>query len=259
MAFTSRKTLMNMINAEVQSLPPHEGFLKDLKMTVSKLNPVSAGSNYYKPSSMNCPRQMYFTRIKAPIDAKINDYGGIRICETGTDSHARIQAYVEAMRENGFDCDYVDVAEYVKSHHLDYLQIVSKVGHETKLLDTRYNISFLCDGIIKYKGFYYILEIKTEIDDQGLYRKAINPKHRKQITCYALSLGITKIIMLYEERNFCTPKTFLVEILQDELVNMASYIEDVEQHVKDLTPPDKPQTTSSCTYCNYKNECARWK
>lgn len=259
MAFSSKKTLMSLINAEVASLPPHEGFLKDLKMTVSKMNPVSAGSNYYKPSSMNCPRQMYFIRTKAPLDARINDYSGIRICETGTDSHARIQSYVEAMRENGFDCDYVDVAEYVKSHHLDYLTIVNKSGHETKLLDTRYNISFLCDGIIKYKGFYYILEIKTEIDDQGLYRKDINPKHRKQITCYALSLGINKIIMLYEERNFCTPKTFFVEITPEQVADMAMYLEDVEQHVKNLEPPDKPQTTSCCTYCNYRTECNKWK
>lgn len=259
MAFSSKKTLMSLIDAEVASLPPQEGFLKDLKMTVSKMNPVSAGSNYYKPSSMNCPRQMYFIRTKAPLDARINDYSGIRICETGTDSHARIQSYVEAMRENGFDCDYVDVAEYVKSHHLDYLTIVNKSGHETKLLDTRYNISFLCDGIIKYKGFYYILEIKTEIDDQGLYRKDINPKHRKQITCYALSLGINKIIMLYEERNFCTPKTFFVEITPEQVADMAMYIEDVEQHVKNLEPPDKPQTTSCCTYCNYRTECNKWK
>lgn len=259
MAFSSKRTLMSLIDAEVATLPPQEAFLKDLKMTVSKLNPNRAGSNYYKPSSMNCLRQMYFTRIQAPLDNKINDYNGVRICETGTDSHARIQSYVEAMRENGFDCDYVDVGEYVKSHHLDYLNVVSKMGHETKLLDTRYNISFLCDGIIKYKGYFYILEIKTEIDDQGLYRKAINPKHEKQITCYSLCLGIDKVIMLYEERNFCTPKTFLVEVTPQQRADLAMYIEDVEQHVKDMTPPNKPQTTSNCAYCNYRTECTKWK
>lgn len=253
------RSLMSLIDAACNELPVEEAFLIDLKATVSQLNPPYKPSTYYKPSSLGCMRVMYFNKIGADVDNTPADYSGQRICETGTDSHERIQDYVSKMKDCNFDCQYIDVEEYVKMKGLDYLEIRGKKGFETKLYDKRYNLSFLCDGIIKYKGIYYILEIKTETSDKGFNRKAVNPDHILQATSYSLSLGIRKVLFLYEERDFCSPKTFLLTITDDMLSSLIMRIETVDQAVKDLVPPAKPASLKGCYYCCYKGVCKQYK
>ena len=117
----SMKTLMSLINANVETIPVEESFLLDLKSTVAKLNPVRPSSTNYRPSALNCMRLMYFDKIQAPKDNVICDYSSARIPETGTSSHEAIQNYVSKMQECGFDCIWVDVEEYIKEKNLDYL------------------------------------------------------------------------------------------------------------------------------------------
>ena len=42
------------------------------------------------------------------------------------------------------------------------LEIVGQSGMECKLYHKKLNMSFMCDGIIKYKSKYFIFEFKTE-------------------------------------------------------------------------------------------------
>lgn len=255
---SSRKTLMDLISSRKEEVSPSTSFLADLKSTVSSLNPPSRGSNYYKPSSMNCQRQMYFTRIEAPLDVAVSDYSGVRIPETGTASHERIQYYVSHMKDCNIDCEYVDVTEYVEEHNLDYLEITGKKEFETKLFDTRYKVSFLCDGIIKYKGVYYILEIKTETDMKGANRADCDPKHHAQVTCYSLALGIDKVMWIYEERNFCVPKCFMSIITDEEREKFANYLLETEEYVSKGEVPAGTSEVRYCTYCNFKTECKKY-
>ena len=252
------KTLMDLIKTKVEVLPKNETFLSELKQTVSKLNPIRPSSTHFRPSSLNCDRMIYFDKVQAPKDPTPREYGDIRITETGTSSHEQIQYYVSKMQECGFDCEWVDVGEYVKEHNLTDLEVVSKKDYETKLFDKKHDISFLCDGIIKYKGEYFILEIKTEIDSKGLKRDSADDKHRFQSVCYALCLDIRRIMWLYEERNLCTPKTFITEVSDEEITNMLLKFETVETAVKNLIPPPRPDTHKYCAYCSYKNECKKY-
>lgn len=258
MASSNRKTLMSLIDNKVASLPPEEAFLIDLKTTVARCNPDRPSSPYYKPSSLGCMRIMYFDAIQAPHDPSVPDYNGVRICETGSASHESIQGYVSRMREAGIDCDYVDVGDYVRDHHLDYLIIKNKRGFETKLFDTRYNLSFLCDGIIKYKGKYFILEIKTETDSKGFNRKEADPVHINQVTAYSLSLQLNDVMWIYEERNFCEPKVYHSVITDDMRTALIMRIETVDQAVKDMIPPEKPTSGKWCNYCAYKSLCRKY-
>lgn len=253
------KTLMSLINSKVESLSVEESFLNDLKKTVSKMNPQKPSSTHYRPSALNCMRLMYFDKIQAPKDSYVCEYSDARIPETGTASHEAIQYYVSKMQECGIDCEWVDVETYIKENKLDYLELKSKKEFETKLYDTRYDISFMCDGIIKYKGKYYILEIKTETDFKGGNRDSADENHRKQSVCYSLSLGIRDIIWLYEERNFCTPKTFHTVVTEEEIADLLLVFETVENAVKEMIPPEKPQLKKCCQYCSYTNECKKWK
>ena len=104
---------------------------------------------------MNCIRNMWYQVNGSDQDDGQTTYSLIGICNSGSDIHERIQKAVCAMKDNGMDCEYVDVETYVKDNGLKDIDIVSKQGMETKLYHKKYNMSFLCDGIIKYHGKYY--------------------------------------------------------------------------------------------------------
>ena len=252
------KTLLNLIKDKVETLPPEQSFLADLKATVSACNPHRKGSKSFKPSSLQCARQNYFVKIDAPLDACMPDYSGQRICETGSSSHESIQYYVSQMQKHGKPCEWVDVETYIRDHGLTYLEIRGKKDFETKLYDTRYDISFLCDGIIRYKGKCYILEIKTETDSKGLYREEADMYHKNQSVAYSLALKINDVMWIYEERNFCVPKTFHTVVTEEDRVKLIMFFEEVLQAVKDMKPPKKCTSRKTCEYCRYKSICRQY-
>ena len=192
MARQSLKSVCRLIDAVKEDIPVEQQFLNDLKRSVEIMEQKNSRkpSQTYKPSGMNCIRQSYYQVLGIEPDAGTSNYNGVAICETGTDRHVRIQNAVEKMKETGMDCEYVDVAKFVKSRKLDYLEIRSKVGNETKLYHKALNISFMCDGIIKYHKHYYIIEFKTEGSSKFFSRKGVDPSHYNQAICYSMALGL---------------------------------------------------------------------
>lgn len=270
MSNAARKTLLSLIHEQISKLPPEASFLEDYKNTISKMNPNKRGSNFYKPSSMNCDRCMYFIRTAAPVDESLPEYNSVRITECGTSSHERIQYYVSQMRDHGYDCDWIDPEWYIRNKNLKYLKVQDEEfckehgltyhgekSFETKLFDSRYNISFLCDGIIRYKGEYYILEIKTETAHKNYMRAGADIKHKNQSVSYSLSLGIDKIMWLYESRDHCTAKTYITTVSEEEKAELALRIEYVDGCVASGTIPQKCSNLSMCQYCNYKSICRK--
>lgn len=258
----AKKTLMSLIKSSKEELPVEQSFLNDFKQTVIRLNPPRKPSKTFKPSSMNCARNMYFQIVGAEVDPIVADPSNVRVCETGSASHEKIQEYVSKMQECGFDCEWVDVEKYLEEQHsqgkLVDTKVVSKKQYETHCFNTKYNMSFLCDGVIKYKGKYFILEIKTEIDNKGLYRTEADASHRRQSICYSLCLGIDDILWFYEERNFCTAKPFTTHNSDEDKFEIIELIESVEQSVKEQIPPAKTDNRRCCAYCPYKAECKKW-
>ena len=214
-------------------------------------------SKHYKPSSLHCIRQMYYVLTGADLDvetSKTSDFFGI--CESGEDRHLRIQAVISSMKKYGVDCEFVDVAKFVKQNNLD-LEIVSQKKYETKLYDRKRNISFLCDGIIKYKGEYYIIEIKTESSFKWMKREGMDDSHRYQAYTYALEFGIDKVLFIYENRDVCTKKSYLLvvtdvakEVIEERIKLCDSF---VSQHK--VPAVEKGITAKTCQYCSYRTVC----
>ena len=257
----NKVTLSDKIKSSVSEVPVEQEFLDSLKRVVVLENKPRPRSPYFKPSSLNCARLMYFDCIQAQQDNKDEDYSGIRICETGSNSHENLQRYCSELKKYNTNFEYYDVERYVKEHKLDYLEIKDKIGYEVKLFDTRYNISFLCDGILKYdtgNGIikWYIVEFKTESDRTGVYRDQVNPKHILQSVSYSLSLQISDIIWLYEERNYCVPKVFHTYVTQEQRNNLVELFNYVNQCVVNKVPPQKVSDTD-CNYCCYKKVCSK--
>lgn len=264
MARKSLKSVMNMLDAINEEIPVEQMFVNDLKRSI-ELNDVKdaiPGSKSYKPSSMNCIRQSYYFLTDAKGDDWEPNSISVGICESGSDRHERIQKAVLRMQENGIDCEYVDVSQFVLTRNLDHLEIVQYPSFvlgkfETKLYYKDLNMSFLCDGIVKYHNHYYILEIKTETSSKFFSRKDVDPSHYNQATAYSLAFGIDEVLFLYECRDNCDKKCFLFKVTDRMRKDLVKYIKTCDKYIEKKEVPPKPEEVSkkACSYCGYKNKC----
>lgn len=266
MARRSLKGIFNMLDAINEELPVEQLFVNDLKRSIELTDEKSwvPGSKSYKPSGMNCMRQSYYVITGAETDPGESNSVSVGICESGTDRHERIQNAVLHMKDNGFDCEYVNVADFVRQRNLDYLSIVKEPNfeageYETKLYHNTLNISFLCDGIVKYHNHYYILEIKTETSSKFFQRKGVDPSHYHQATAYSLAFGIDEVMFLYECRDNCDKKCFLFEVTERMRKDLVSYINTCDKYISRNEIPPKPEDVAkkTCSYCSYKTRCGR--
>lgn len=260
----ARKSLQAVIKAIEKAntvVPVEQQFINDLRRSIELTNNKEARqpSVTYSPSGMSCIRAMYYKRSGMTSEFDSN-YSLIGICEAGTDRHARIQTAISKMKDNGFDCEYIDVAEFVKSRGLDeYLDIVEKCGNETKLFDRNLHISFLCDGIIRYLGKYYIVEFKTEQAYKWQTRKGVDPKHYNQAITYSAELKLDDVLFVYINRDIVDYKAFIFNVKPSDRERVLTLINTCEEYVvkNELPPIPEDMNEKKCAYCNYKEFCKR--
>ena len=256
----SLKNVAKLIARANTTVPIEQQFLDDLKRSIEldDMKNARKPSATYSPSGMGCIRAMYYKRIGVDVPLG-NSYSMIGICESGTDRHERIQNAISRMKDNGFDCEYIDVGEYVKSRNLDHLEIVDKCGNETKLYDKVRNVSFLCDGIIKYQGKYYIVEFKTEASFKWKDRKGVDPKHHNQAITYSMELQLDNVLFIYINRDICDYKAYMFEVTEHDRQLVRDLIDVCEVFVihKELPPKPENVTEKICAYCAYKDLCRR--
>lgn len=260
MARNSLKNVMRLIDATVKTLPPEQDFLNDLKRSIEIEDEKGwrLPSKTYKPSGMNCIRASYYQIMGVEPDKGNSSFTMVGICNSGTDIHVRVQTAVANMKNTGMDCEYVNVADFVKSRGLDKdLTIVSQNGMETKLYHKKFNMSFMCDGIIKYKNHYYILELKTENSYKFMNRRDVDQSHNNQAIAYSLALGIDQVLFVYISRDILDMKAFMFNVTDEMKEGLIGYIEECDGYVKRKIAPPKPETVTkkSCNYCGYKSRC----
>ena len=260
MARANLTQLVKMIDNTLGELSVETQFLMDLNRSIEMTNKNNSRkpSQTFKPSGMNCMRASYYQIKGVEVTEKSPESSFIGICESGTDRHVRIQTAISFMCENGIDCQYIDVAEYVKQKKLKDIEIVSQQGMETKLYHKKYNMSFLCDGIIKYHGEYYVLEIKTESTGKFYSRTGVDPSHYKQATAYGTVFGIDKVLFIYENRDVCAKKAYMFEITDEMKQDFIGYIETTNTYLSENKVPPKIDTSSkTCGHCSYKEQCRK--
>ena len=259
MARSSLRNVMKLIDDATHTLSVEESFLNDLKRSIETTANKSSGkpSRTYKPSSMQCIRNMYFQVIGADPDNTGSSYTGIGICNAGSDIHNRIQNAISEMKLNDLDCDYIDVESYVKDNKLNYLSVREKIGNETKLHHNKLNMNFMTDGIIKYKGKYYILEIKSETANKWYSRTGVDPKHYDQATAYSIAFQLDDVIFLYVNRDMLDMKAFMFHVKASMKEALIGKITECDGYVQRLVCPPKPTDLpkSVCSYCGYQKLC----
>lgn len=259
MSRDSLKNVMRLIDISNTSRPVEENFLNDLKVAIETIDSSNSRppSKTYKPSSMQCMRNMWFQVTGATPDGPSSSYTGICICNSGSDIHTRIQNYIAEMEGIGIDCVYVDVADFVRSRNLSYLEIKARVGNEVKLYHKGLNMSFMTDGILRYRDRYYILEIKTETGTKFYSRSGVDPKHFDQATAYSIAFGLDDVVFLYVNRDMCDMKSFMLHVTQEMRDNLISRIRECDGYKERGIMPPKPEglPKSVCNYCLYRKRC----
>lgn len=261
MARQSLKSVIRLIESTKEKVPVEQDFLQNLKRSIELTADKYSGlpSKTYKPSGMNCIRASYYQIMGVQPDESHSNYTLVGICNSGTDIHVRVQTAVEQMKDNGIDCEYIDVAEFVHSRGLDYLEIKSKNGMETKLYHKELNMSFMCDGIIKYKGRYYILELKTESSYKFMNRKDVDPSHYHQGIAYSLALNIDQVLFVYISRDILDMKAFMFNVTDEMRQSLEAYIHECDGYIERQITPPKPEDVArkTCSFCGYRNQCKK--
>lgn len=254
------KQIARLIKQSTVEKEIEDQFIDDLSETISRLDSKDGRkpSQTYKPSSLGgCKRNMYFQVVGADADKNEPSQAGfVGICESGSNRHEDLQTWISRMNEAGFDCEWVDVAEFIEMRKPAGTIVKSKIGMETKCYNEILNISFLCDGVVRYRGKYYIVEIKTEDHFKFSQRVSIVDKHIVQGTAYSTCLGIDDIIFIYENRNYCTKKPFMLHVTPEmKQLHVLDEINEVEEYRQKSTVPPKSTNSKDCYYCNYKQSC----
>lgn len=261
------KNIARLIDVANEKTSVEEAFLSDLKRSIELTAQKESRkpSQTYKPSSMNCIRCMYYQVMGEDVIEDKPNFTNVGICNSGSDIHERIQQAVIDMKANGMDCEYINVADFVRSRNLEDIEIVQEPDfengqYETKLYNKKYNMSFLCDGIIKYRGIYYILELKTEASFKWQPRADVDPKHYNQGISYSLNLGLDDVIFVYINRDVLDMKAFMFRVSEHMRQGVVDKITDCNGYIeRQITPPKPNIDARVCRYCSYKNVCDRDK
>lgn len=236
-------------------------FVGDLKRTIIQecIKDNRKPSPTYKPSSLGCIRNMYFQRVEAEIDPPSPNPSLTGQGESGSARHEHLQRWITKMKENDIDCEYIDVKTYIEENGLeDQLEVLKQKEFETKIQHKTLHLRFLADGIIRYRGKYYILEIKTEVSFKWQTRSDVAPEHVKQGTAYATLFGLDDVLFLYENRDICDWKSYILHVtpeMKDELIIKPITLCEKYVQSKVVPPISKVRDTKTCKYCPYKTIC----
>ena len=259
MARNTLKNICRLIDAVNKDVPVEEMFLTDLKRSIEIDGEKEARkpSQTYKPSGLGCMRAMYYGVVGADCDSEKPNYSSVGICNSGSDIHVRIQTAISRMKENGIDCEYIDVAEFVKSRNIPDIEVVDRCGMETKLYNRALNMSFLSDGIIKYHNHYYIVEFKTEASFKWTARTGVDAKHLAQATAYSLSLQLPEVLFVYINRDLLDMKSYMFVPTDDDKEALIARIATCDEFVANKELPPKPTDLprNACNYCGYRSLC----
>ena len=253
MSRISGKNLNKLIKMARGGNTIEEKFLMNLINFIQERKPREV-SMTYKPSSLHCMRNMYYQMIGKIQDKNCQSAELIGIGESGSARHEHIQKYISDMCTTKENYEWVDVADYIKEHKLDYLEVVSKNGFETKCRHTVLNLSFMCDGILKIDGEYILFEYKTESCFKFGNRKGVAEEHENQAACYSLAFDIPKVLFIYENRDMCGKKAFMYKVTASKKQEILDKILECDNYIEaGKVPPKEPH--KGCKYCKYKSSC----
>ena len=186
-------------------------------------------SRTFAPSQIRCKRVSWFRLRGVEPEPEIYVDRTLNFTtKVGTACHQTIQSVLS----NYFGADWIDPEEYLKSANLPYKYTCTHNEYETMIeITDPAPIKFAPDGIIFWKGKYWLLEIKTT--EYSSFDKLNNtkPKHMDQIKCYATLLNIHNVLVLYQDRMYGGLKCFENKITDADMQEIWNMFTEVRNCV----------------------------
>ena len=226
---------------------------------------VEVATPKISPSGLYCPVAVWYKLHKTPMLPEDRTFESDGYASAGSDRHKAIQSFLVSLPE----VEWVNVEEYVVNHSLPFkveyevgiLELAEKynlscdqvceiVGSYERLLKHTNNlINLKLDGLIKFKGEYYILEIKTT-SKAKIARAPLN-EHQLQAKAYSMLLNIPKIIWVYETREDFKHTVVFQEFLEEDRLFIKNYLNKI---VLAKSPKELDRSTD-CKFCRYREVC----
>lgn len=226
-----------------------EALINDIEMNANRGSnkPVTA----FKPSMMHCQREVFFAFKNYQQDTASVDYQSVGILESGTDRHRRIQDALLKSKK----IEYLDISKYILENQLGYLEVIGNFGNETLLYHKQLNIRFMTDGLVKYNGKVYILEIKTEAGMKFERHSEVWEEHYLQASCYSIVFMVNDIIFLYENRDTLEKKVCELHVTHEMRQGVYDFINSVNSYLEAGALPPKTTNSKHCQWCAYRSTC----
>jgi CRISPR/Cas system-associated exonuclease Cas4 (RecB family) len=236
-------------------------FLEDYNEFVSQqiLNEeLRQPSMTFAPSAVRCKRISWFRLRGVAPEQEVNvDKTLNHIAQVGTACHRIIQQNLMALLGD----DWLDVETYLNSQHLPYEYTCTKNETETLVVIQDPPIKFAPDGIIRYQGKTYLLEIKTSEFSSFEKLDAPKPHHIDQIKCYGTILNLHDAIVIYQDRQYGAVKCYEFHITDADMKSTWNMFKEVQECVRtNIAPPKLPKGDKWCNraHCRYYNKCQEW-
>ena len=214
----------------------------------------------FAPSQFRCDRRSWF-RIRGvqPDVPQVPDRETDFAAKLGTACHRILQTAIADML--GDDWISLDRWFALNPPKYEYTLTPAEDSLETFVEIINPPIRFACDGIIRWMGKYYLLEIKSH--DFAVWNQLTDPRaeHIDQVTCYATELGLDGVLFLYIDRQFGNIKCYEYTVPEYDKANIVHRMAKVMQAVEDnLAPEGLPKGDKYCTptYCPYYQKCKEY-
>lgn len=220
------------------------------------------------PSGLHCEVAVWAKLHGIEMSSEKRCFEDDGYASSGSDRHKVIQEFLvnrpeiewvdikKFVEENNLPFDVLyepEVLEVSKKYHITEDQACELLGsHERLLIHRNKLISFKLDGLIKFEGEYYILEIKTA--SKIACQKAPLEKHQLQGKCYSFLLGVKKVIWIYESREDFKHTIAFQEITDAE----RDEIRDKLNRIVSASDPRILKRAIDCTRCRYLDWCAKY-
>ena len=216
----------------------------------------------FAPSQMRCDRVSWFRlRGTQPDKVKEPDTTLGFTAQIGTACHEAIQERLIKKLGN----DWISVKQWIADNpdfFKGYEMNIQEKGYETQIELTKpYPVRFACDGIVRFNGKVYLLEIKTAEFSSLNDLTGPKEKHLDQIKCYSTLLGIDDVLFLYQDRQWGELKCFEVNVSELEHRAVRAKMDNVMYLAEvNIAPEGLPVGDPDCnpSMCPYYKTCKEW-
>lgn len=212
----------------------------------------------FAPSAFRCPRVSWFRLRGVQPDKPAKPDRVMQFtADIGTACHELIQSRLSTALKD----DWIDVGKYLEESKVQYKYELEKSGYETHIEIFDPPVRFACDGIVRWRGEYYLLEIKTSEFSSWDELTSAKPQHIDQIKFYATLLNLDKVLVMYQDRQYGEIKCYEMHISsvdKQEILNKIKYVQEMVEC--NLAPSKLPKDDPWCTaaHCPYYQKCKEW-